>query len=108
MSGPFKMKGSPMQRNFPSAFKAVDEKEETTTKSGESKGDTTATNTHWNTGAMNTTGTKIVDEKGEWTDIGGVAGKQLKGKYGKTNYAENVNTPSGNVVNVDKTKRVEL
>ena len=24
MSGPFKMKGSPMQRNFPSAFKAVD------------------------------------------------------------------------------------
>ena len=104
----YKMKGSPMQRNFPSVFKVVEEKEKTTTKSGESKGNTAATNAHWNAGAINTTGTKIVNEQGEWTDINGVAGKKLKGKYAKTNYAENVNAPSGDVVNVDKTKRVEL
>ena len=100
----YKMKGSPMQRNFGIGTSPV-RNEKKTTRSGESTGDTTSTKkVHWNTGAINTTGTKIVNEKGDWTNIDSVAGKQLKGRYAKTNYADSATTPSGDVVNVDKTK----
>ena len=40
--GPFKMKGSPMQRNFPSAFKAGEEKEEPAINSAKKSANETA------------------------------------------------------------------
>jgi hypothetical protein len=97
--GPFKMKGYSYPGNPPL------KKEKKTTRSGESTGiTTTKPDVHWNVGAVNTAGTKIVDEKGNWTSIGGVRGRQLKAKYAKTNYADTANTPSGDVANVDTTK----
>ena len=95
----FKMKGY----SYPGTSPMRGEKK--TTRSGESTGvTTTKPDVHWNVGAVNTSGTRIVDEKGDWTSISGVRGKQLRAKYARTNYAKTANTPSGDVVNVDTTK----
>mgnify|MGYP003139690672 CR=1 FL=1 len=95
----FKMKGY----SYPGTSPMRDEKK--TTRSGESTGvTTTKPDVHWNAGAVNTSGTRIVDEKGNWTSTSGVRGKQLRAKYARTNYANTANTPSGDVVNVDTTK----
>jgi len=90
--------------NYPGTSPMKNEKK--TTRSGESTGVTTKkSDVHWNVGAVNSSGTKIVNEKGNWTPIGGGSWKTIKKqKYAKTNYADTANTPGGDVVNVDTTK----
>ena len=113
--GPYKMKGSPMHRNFgigspiKQTTETTNDTTTTTTISGERKGDHVITkDINISVGTVNSSGTKIINEEGNWTNINSVKGKQLKGKYASTNYADTSVTPSGDVVNVDRTKITKL
>ena len=88
----YKMKGSPMARNFGVGGPLRDEKVIVVEKGEDKKIDDM-------TGSMNSTGTRIINEKGSWVDSSSVAGKQLRSKYSSTNYDKNKNTPSGDLAN---------
>lgn len=66
MSGPFKMKGTPMQRNFGIGGPLPLRTEPTTTKTTET---TETPEVDPMFGSLNEDGTKIVNEQGNWVSL---------------------------------------
>ena len=70
------------------------------TESNKKLVETGNTDIHWNTGAVNTTGTKVVNEQGDWVSTDSVAGKNLLDKYSSTTYSTSIQTPTGDLANL--------
>ena len=75
----YKMKsaahGGPMRRNFPSAFRKETEPVDSTATTSVKE----VEEPHWNYGATNKEGTKIVDKQGNWVSLmRGTEGKAIE------------------------------
>ena len=85
----YKMKsaahGGPMRRNFPSAFRKETEPVPTDSTTAPSVKEVEVKEPHWNYGATNKEGTKIVNKQGNWVSLTrGTEGKAIEKTFSKS------------------------